>query len=151
MASNKRSLQAYVRYDGNGRIIPGSLILNRFKPEVGDWRETPAYECCNYTTTTSTTTIAPAERILYFTPNKFPYTNIALRFFCDGNEVEYVWTTADSDDFLKLLEALNGNSTYTQFGTFSAFDSDTIQLTMLESLALTLCPTGVLTFDVVDD
>jgi len=49
MASNKRSLQAYVRYDGNGRIIPGSLILNRFKPEVGNWSETPAYECCNYT------------------------------------------------------------------------------------------------------
>jgi hypothetical protein len=23
--------------------------LNRFKPEVGDWKETPAYECCNYT------------------------------------------------------------------------------------------------------
>jgi len=49
MASNKRSLQAYVRYDGNGRIIPGSLILNRFKPAVGNWQETPAYECCNYT------------------------------------------------------------------------------------------------------
>lgn len=49
MASNKRSLKAYVRYDGNGRIIPGSLILNRFKPAVGNWQETPAYECCNYT------------------------------------------------------------------------------------------------------
>jgi len=49
MASNKRSLKAYVRYDGTGRIIPGSLILNRFKPAVGNWSETPAYECCNYT------------------------------------------------------------------------------------------------------
>jgi len=48
MASNKRSLQAYVRYDGTGRIIPGSLILNRFKPAVGNWQETAAYECCNY-------------------------------------------------------------------------------------------------------
>jgi hypothetical protein len=52
MASNKRGLQAYVRYDGTGRIIPGSLILNRFKPAVGNWQETPAYECCNYTPTT---------------------------------------------------------------------------------------------------
>jgi len=47
MARNNK-LKAYVRYDGDGRIIPGSLILNRFKPAVGNWKETPAYECCNY-------------------------------------------------------------------------------------------------------
>lgn len=46
--SNKRINKAYVRYDGSGRVIPGSLILNRFKPAVGNWKETPAYECCNY-------------------------------------------------------------------------------------------------------
>jgi hypothetical protein len=47
MASNKRINKAYVRYDGSGRVIPGSLILNRFKPKVGNWQETPAYLCCN--------------------------------------------------------------------------------------------------------
>tara|TARA_R110000868_G_scaffold362028_7_gene624097 strand:+ start:621 stop:1007 length:387 start_codon:yes stop_codon:yes gene_type:complete len=46
--SNKRDLKAYVRYDGTGRVIPGSLILQRNKPKVGNWIETPAYECCNY-------------------------------------------------------------------------------------------------------
>lgn len=45
--SNKRVNKAYVRYDGSGRVIPGSLILNRFKPKVGNWSETPAYLCCN--------------------------------------------------------------------------------------------------------
>jgi hypothetical protein len=45
--SNKRINKAYVRYDGSGRVIPGSLILNRFKPKVGNWQETPAYLCCN--------------------------------------------------------------------------------------------------------
>lgn len=45
--SNKRVNKAYVRYDGSGRVIPGSLILNRFKPAVGNWKETPAYLCCN--------------------------------------------------------------------------------------------------------
>jgi hypothetical protein len=44
---NKRINKAYVRYDGTGRVIPGSLILNRFKPKVGNWQETPAYLCCN--------------------------------------------------------------------------------------------------------
>ena len=48
MASNNK-LKAYVRYDGSGRVIPGSLILNRFKPKVGNWKEIPANECCNNT------------------------------------------------------------------------------------------------------
>ena len=47
MASNRRDLKAYVRFDGTGRVIAGSLILNRFKPAVGNWKEIPAYECCN--------------------------------------------------------------------------------------------------------
>jgi hypothetical protein len=47
MARNNK-LKAYVRYDGNGRIISGSLILQRFKPAVGNWKEIDAYECCNY-------------------------------------------------------------------------------------------------------
>jgi len=47
--STRKHLKAYVRYDGTGRIIPGSLILNKFKPAVGDWSEINAYECCNPT------------------------------------------------------------------------------------------------------
>ena len=58
MASNKRSLKAFVRYDGTGRLISGSLILQANKPKVGNWQEIDAYECCNPTTTT-TTTAAP--------------------------------------------------------------------------------------------
>ena len=48
MASNSK-LKAYVRYDVLGRVIPGSLILNRFKPKVGDWKEINVNECCNDT------------------------------------------------------------------------------------------------------
>ena len=54
-------LKAYVRFDGTGRVIPGSLILQRFKPKVGNWQEIDATECCGYVpTTTTTTTAAPA-------------------------------------------------------------------------------------------
>lgn len=56
MASNKRLLKAYVRYDGSGRIISGSLVLRQTKPKVGNWKEITAYECCNYTTSTTTST-----------------------------------------------------------------------------------------------
>ena len=56
--SNQRNLKAFVRYDGSGRVVAGSLILRRNKPKVGKWKEITAYECCNPTTTT-TTTVAP--------------------------------------------------------------------------------------------
>jgi hypothetical protein len=52
---NRKDLKAYVRYDGSGRVVAGSLILRRKMPKVGKWVEIPAYECCNPTTTTTTT------------------------------------------------------------------------------------------------
>ena len=55
---NPRPLKAYVRFDGSGRIVAGSLILRKNKPKVGKWKEIPAYECCNVVPTTSTTTTA---------------------------------------------------------------------------------------------
>jgi hypothetical protein len=56
MANSNNRLKAYVRYDGTGRVIAGSLILQRFKPKVGNWHVIDANECCNYTTTTTTST-----------------------------------------------------------------------------------------------
>lgn len=63
MATNNK-LKAYVRFDGTGRVIAGSLILQRFKPKVGNWKEIPADECCTTTTTTTvpaTTTTTTTE------------------------------------------------------------------------------------------
>ena len=54
--SNKRDLRAFVRFDGSGRIVAGSLILRKNKPKVGKWHEIQAYECCNYIPSPSTTT-----------------------------------------------------------------------------------------------
>ncbi len=45
--SNKRDLKSYVRYDGSGRVIAGSNILQRSKPKVGNWKQTQAHECCD--------------------------------------------------------------------------------------------------------
>ena len=56
MANSNNRLKAYVRYDGTGRVIAGSLILQRFKPQVGNWQEIDANECCNFVPTTTTTT-----------------------------------------------------------------------------------------------
>lgn len=55
---NNQRLKAFVRFDGTGRVVAGSLILRKNKPKVGKWQEIVGYECCNPTTTT-TTTVAP--------------------------------------------------------------------------------------------
>lgn len=49
--------KAYIRIDGSGRVVAGSLILRKKMPKVGKWREIPAYECCNPTTTSTTTAV----------------------------------------------------------------------------------------------
>lgn len=46
MASNKKDLKAFVRYDGTGRVVSGSVILARTIPKVGNWKEIQTYECC---------------------------------------------------------------------------------------------------------
>ena len=53
---DKRRLKGFVRYDGRGRIVPGSLLLREKQPKVGRWVEVPTWQCCNYITTTTTTT-----------------------------------------------------------------------------------------------
>lgn len=46
-SNNNNKLKAFVRFDGSGRIVPGSLIVQSIKPKDGNWKETPAKECCN--------------------------------------------------------------------------------------------------------
>lgn len=55
-SNNNNKLKAFVRFDGSGRIVPSSLIVQAFKPKVGNYKEIDAKECCNATTTTTTTT-----------------------------------------------------------------------------------------------
>ena len=52
--STNRNQKAYIRIDGSGRDVAGSLILRNKKPGNGKWREVLAYECCNLTTSTTT-------------------------------------------------------------------------------------------------
>ena len=65
----KKDLKAYVRYDGQGKIVPSSVILARSKPKVGKWVEGPAYLCCNFTTTTTTTVCMATYELLLGGPS----------------------------------------------------------------------------------
>jgi hypothetical protein len=54
--NQRKGLKAWVRFDGNGNAVAGSLIFQKDKPKVGNWKEyVDVNLCCNPTTTTTTT------------------------------------------------------------------------------------------------
>lgn len=135
---DKRPLKAYVRFDGTGRIVPSSLILRRKMPKVGKWAEIPAYECCN--------DIIP---VLYYTPTlpvNYPY----LRIFCDDTSVGSNAESGDYTTIADLVEALNADVNFTQFGTYAVGPNGSVKLTP-NTATLALCPTGVLSFTIISD
>jgi hypothetical protein len=136
MATNKRDLKAYVRFDGTGRIIPGSLVLRRTKPKVGNWKEIQGYECCNDVTLT-------------FTPSSPTINDVTLRLFCNGTQIHYLYTPRDSTTIGSLITILN--DTFNVLGTFTNPSGNIIQLVMSGEQKTALCPVGTLTFDVVAD
>lgn len=46
VSSNNKELKAYVRYDGQNKLVPGGPILSRSKPKVGNWVEITDNLCC---------------------------------------------------------------------------------------------------------
>ncbi len=56
MAARRSSkLRAFVKYDKNGDIIPGAMVLRQKHPGNG-WVEIVANICCTTTTTSTSTT-----------------------------------------------------------------------------------------------
>ena len=84
MANNQKKLKAFVRYDGSGRVVAGSLILRKNRPRVGRWFEIPTYNCCNDTTST-TTTAAPTS----FTKSYWNNVTDACNTTSQGNVTFY--------------------------------------------------------------
>ena len=142
--SNKKDLKAYVRYDGNGRVISSSLILNRFEPGVGNWQQVDAYECCNPTPTVPTVELS-------FTPETTAIGNISVQFLCDDSYVTSGVTSTNSLDMTTLLLYLNSSFPTNQFGTYSEGPEGSVILTMPTSIAQIICPTGTLTYTIYSD
>lgn len=134
MTPNDRNLKAYSRFDGTGRIVPGSTVLRRQKPKVGNWKEVQAYECCTDVTLTYTVT---SQTIV----------DVTLRLFCNGTQINYLYTPSDSTTIASLIIILN--NTFNVLGVFSNPSGNIVQLIMSEKQKNALCPVGTLTFDVV--
>jgi len=112
MASNKKDLKAYVRYDGTGKVVPSSVILARKKPKVGDWKEIDAYECC-LSTTTSTTTAIPACLQFEIT---IPTSTTLSGVTCDGDPFEQFIGGPATDTYCFRSVSGTGDVTITELG-----------------------------------
>ena len=142
MATNKRDLKAYVRYDGTGRIIPGSLVLRRSKPKVGDWKEIQTYECCDGGGTFTTQIVYN-----YVPGDPDPIIQLGLGFLvkCEGTTVlsyniEYPLGTNTIQEIVDYL-----NTTFTGIATFSVVNSFTVSVTFSNVISNALCSSGTLT------
>jgi hypothetical protein len=51
-----KDLKAFVRYDGSGRVVAGSLVFRKKKPKNGRWVEITKNECCDVSPSSTTTT-----------------------------------------------------------------------------------------------
>tara|TARA_R110000868_G_scaffold182073_2_gene423069 strand:- start:181 stop:750 length:570 start_codon:yes stop_codon:yes gene_type:complete len=66
MATNNK-LKAWVRYDGQKKIVSSSLILREQKPKVGTWREVPVDLCCDINSNCNGQPLTPVEGEWYVT------------------------------------------------------------------------------------
>jgi hypothetical protein len=115
MTPNKRDLKAYARFDGTGRIVPGSLVLRRTKPKVGTWTEVQAYECCNPPVETSYTCCVAIQAIADSESGQYGFTlqtvnggpNLTGTIHWSSTESESFSFLADGDDH-ELTHDLEG-------------------------------------------
>lgn len=110
MTPNKRDLKAYSRFDGTGRIVPGSTVLRRNKPKVGNWVEVQAYECCDPLAQT-------------------PYTCcVAIQVIADSESEQYELTVQTVNGGANLTGSIHWSSTESESFSFPA-DGDDHSLT----------------------
>jgi hypothetical protein len=140
-SNNNNKLKAFVRFDGSGRIVPSSLIVQAFKPKVGNYKEIDAKECCNPTRVVITDTI----------PGEFPLTYVSVRLFCDESTVQTEYTSEGAANMSELITLLNTDPNLSVFGTYVALNETTVQLTVNYSIENNLCPDGVLSFNIFED
>lgn len=116
---NLRDLKAFVRYDGSGRVVAGSLIFRKKKPTIGNFQQIQAFKCCN----------VDQAQIEVAVQSAFPisYPDIAV-FGATGNQFYmFNYTDGTAADVYELADILNAQSK--QFGWFSvAADGSTLLL-----------------------
>jgi len=114
---NQRDLKAFVRYDGSGRVVAGSLIFRRKKPTVGNFQEINSYKCCNFDQST----------IVVNVQSSFPFTYPDLVLESDGGTYSYQYYYGNDTTVNDVYELMDyNNSTYGFLGTFKVLSGDLV-------------------------
>jgi len=141
-SNNNNKLKAFVRFDGSGRIISSSLIVQAFKPAVGNYVEIDAKECCNPT----------SQLTLYFTPESYPIVNPSVNLFCDGIEIDSFSSSGyTATDITSLIQILQDEPSIAELGTFSAQLNGSVKFIPTPETISLYCSTGSLTFTIIPD
>ena len=115
--SNLRDLKAFVRYDGSGRVVAGSLIFRKKKPTVGNFQQIQSYQCCNYD---QSPVVVDVE-----TSFPFSYPDFVIQGI-DGNG-QYIHTSANNTTVADVYElAAYYNSTLQYLGKFTVVGGDLV-------------------------
>ena len=116
MGSNQ-NLKAYVRYDGSGRVVAGSLILRRQKPKVGNWQQINRSECCNFDQSTIVVNVESSF--------PFSYPDFVLESTSGNYTYQYYYADNSTVNDIDELAAYN-NQRYGFLGTFKVLSGDLV-------------------------
>ena len=115
--ANLRDLKAFVRYDGSGRVVAGSLIFRKSKPKVGNFQQINSFKCCN----------VDQSPVVVDITNSFPIGAASLYLGNnDGNYYQpiYAYTNTTAGDIDELAAIFN--SAFKNLGFFNVVDGDLI-------------------------
>lgn len=113
---NQKDLKAFVRYDGSGRVVAGSLIFRKKKPTVGKFQQINSYKCCN---------VDQAPVLVNLEGISFPATYCSIEIGPNnGDFYQYMDSfTGQSAADIDALAALF-NSSFKNLGYFNVVDGD---------------------------
>ena len=115
--ANQRNLKAFVRFDGSGRVVAGSLILRKQKPKVGNFQEIQGYQCCN----------VGEIPIVVQIQSEFPFNYPDFVVESDNGVYRYIFNAGDNTTVNDVTElAAYNNTRYKGIGKFSVSGGDLI-------------------------
>ena len=114
---NLRDLKAFVRYDGSGRVVAGSLIFRKKKPTIGNFQQIQSYKCCNFDQ-------SPVPITVQGEGYPFSYPDFVLQG--DGGSNSFLFNYGQNDtvitDIYVLATALNAE--FPSLGEFKVVDGN---------------------------
>lgn len=139
-----KDLKAFVRFDGQGKIVPGTLIVQSFKPKVGRWEEI-SVGCCSNTSGLSGV-IIPNDYEFMITPLVSCFT---IQLLCEGNQFLYAedYCGIEISNITELIAALN--TEFSMFGKFELSGIGNVSINLASDIfKFTNCDPSLITFGI---